>query len=144
MIFLWYFINACRLCMQFYTAAKQNIHFKTKFCRHVCENDKILLFNQDNAHPFLSVPSVVFTSNLYGGCETENSRFVCFITTMQTWRWTELLQMLVIASHVQSCSQSGTWWSLPPACWCILVVALAMVCRATFISSVILGFGCSL
>ena len=46
---------------------------------------------------FSAFPGVVFTSSLsVDGCE--KSRFVGDETRMQTWRWTELPQMLEVAS----------------------------------------------
>ena len=43
-------------CMKFYTTVKQqNIHFTTKFCWNVCENDQMVLFQPKGFHCLIDV-----------------------------------------------------------------------------------------
>jgi len=80
--------------------------------------------------PILSVMSIVFTSSLL--VALKRAGFDDQLR-MQTWRWTELLQMLgvtIIGSHSHVGSRAFGW--------CVPVAALT---KATFNSPVILGFG---
>jgi len=72
--------------MQFYVTAKlKNIHVNIKFCWIISENDKIMLFN-------LHLSAFHCLHQSVGDCEM--SWFVGDEIKMQTWRWTELLQIL--------------------------------------------------
>jgi len=68
------------------------------------ENDKTTLFPpRQHSPPFLSIPSVVFTSRLLVALKIAG----LLMMRMQTWRWTSLLQMLEVTttgshSHVGS------------------------------------------
>jgi len=81
--FCWYFNNACRFLLEIFVQLFSN---------------KIYTSN-----PIFSILRVVFTSLLVA----LKSRFVDDEMIMQTWRWTELLQMLNVTtvgshSHVDS------------------------------------------
>ena len=52
--------------------------------------------------PFLNVPSVVFTESVGGSVK---SRFAGDEMRMQTWRQTELLQMLEVTSMAVTATQ---------------------------------------
>jgi len=82
--------------VKFYTDVTQSIiYFTTKPGRNLLENDKTMLF-QLRQPPFLGILSVDFTGSL-------------LVAEMQTWRRTELLQMLgvtTIGSHSNVGSQA--------------------------------------
>jgi len=76
------------------------MRFVAVCCWNTFENDKIKLF-QPRQLPFVSIPSIVFIRSVGG---SEKNRFVGDEMRMQTWRQTELPQMIEITtacSHVE-------------------------------------------
>ena len=90
--------------------------------------------------PFLSTPSVVLSSPVV--CWWFWKEPVC-------WRWDDNANLEMDRGTAdakrdhswqpQPCRQSNTWWSLPPPCL-VDVFLWQLFCRATFNSSVALGF----
>ena len=60
---------------------------------------KLCCFNQDSS-PFLSFPSVLSSPEIC--CWLWKSRYVDDEMTMQIWRWTGLLQLLIPLSHLRT------------------------------------------
>jgi len=106
----------------------------TQYSMQRGKNEKLCCFNQLTPL-FLSVPSVGFTGSLLVAL----SRFVGGEIRMETLRWTVTIpQMLkVTTSGIQLCRQSSATTLLMCSCGS----SSQMVCKATFKSSVVLGFG---
>ena len=115
-----YFSNACKFFMLFYVVEQENIHFIAKFCSNISKNHNIMLFQPKQPHfsRFGTLSSPIVHSWLW-------KEPVCWWWDEETWRWTELLQMLEVAtigSHSYAGSQAVG--EVCNACWRVLVTAL--------------------
>jgi len=113
-------------------------------CSCAVKVTKLCYFNQDNPPPFLSILSCLHRWSVGG---SEKSRFVGDEMRMQTWRWTELLLGVTTFSSHDSWLPIGSQRLAKLATasmTCSCGSSSQMVCRATFNSSVVLGFGWSL
>ena len=75
---------------------------------------------------------------------SEKSRFVSDVTRIETWKWTDLLQMLEVTTIGIYCSHVGSQ-ALGKVATALLMCSCnnssQMVRSATYNSSVVLGFG---
>ena len=106
--------------MKFYTTIKQlNVHSNAKFCWSFSKTDKIVLL-QPRQPSCLSVLSVVFSASLLVAVKRDSLLVLGDEMRMQTWRWTELLQIIgvtIVGSYSHVGSQAVGCWS-SPCCSC--------------------------
>jgi len=94
--------------------------FSNIFQQHLTVNCTLILWE-------LSEISCEHLQALLKYQQKSQGRGLHFVLMLQTWRWTELLQMLGASDHHwQTRRQSSAWWSPPSLCSCVLVVALSI------------------